>query len=290
MPVKLEFAPLKVNVEELFSVTLVTLEPRPPLMFVAPPVPMLVIEALLMLVPERVKVVELLFVMARLPVPLVGLETVNAAAPESSVRAKPLLPTVMVPVEIVNADVALLSSIPVTFDPTPPLRVVKPVPGPLLTIVPPLLTAAVEIVVLAVSLPLAPLVIVKLPDPEMPPENVVVPVPVEEMFRGLPLSPIAPLKVGAVEPPLLPMVSVPAALVARLIGFETVNELARRLALPPVELPRVIAEVEGPAAPLTVVALLTLAITVPWLINRPPAQVFAPPKVNEDVLLFSVTP
>ena len=86
------------------------------------------------------------------------------------------------------------------------------------------------------------------------------------------------------------MVSVPLV-VPRLMLLETVKPLqARRVAgaEPPVA-PKVIALVEGPAAPVVVPTLLTLRRTVPELTNKPPVNVFAPPNVNCEVELFCVT-
>lgn len=90
--------------------------------------------------------------------------------------------------------------------------------------------------------------------------------------------------------PLFPIVSVPRAPDAKLMGLDTVNKVASMLADPPSEAPSVIAEVEGPAAPLTVVALLTPAITLPLLIVSPPVKVLAPESVRAEVLLFWATP
>jgi hypothetical protein len=115
-------------------------------------------------------------------------------------------------------------------------------------------------------------------------------VPVLDIVRLLPLRLMAPLKVGAVIVPLLPIVSVPTALDPKLIGLDTVTEFPRRLAEPPSEAPRIIATVDGPAAPLTVVTLLTPAITVPNFMVSPPVKVLAPERVSAEVELFWMTP
>ena len=156
----------------------------------------------------------------------------------------------------------------------------EPVPAPELVTEPVLFRLVPEIVVVAVVVPSE---IVRLPVPVMPPLIVVDPVPVDEIVRLLPLRVIAPLKAAAKAAALLPMVSVPAAEVPRLTGFETVNVLASKYAEPPAESPNVIVYADGPKAPLTVVALLTLATAVPFLMATPPVKVLAPVRVRIPV-------
>ena len=105
-------------------------------------------------------------------------------------------------------------------------------------------------------------------------------------MRLLLLSAIAPLKVGPSVVTLFPIVKVPRADEARLIALETVNVPARKEAEPPAESPRVIATVDGPAAPETVVALPTPATNVPLLIVKPPVKVLAPERDKSEVELF----
>ena len=91
--------------------------------------------------------------------------------------------------------------------------------------------------------------------------------------------------------PLLVIVRVPTALEARLIGLETVIPLSADIkAEAPAESPRVIATVEGPAAPETVVALLTPALNNPLLIIKPPVKVLAPEADRAEVVVFWIRP
>src|SRR5579863_6839454 len=99
---------------------------------------------------------------------------------------------------------------------------------------------------------------------------VVDPVPVEETVKLILLRPIAPLNTAVLLLPLFPIVMVPTADDPRLMLLETVTELANKLAEQPLLFPKVIASPDGPPAPLTVVALLTLATTVPQLTFKPP--------------------
>ena len=110
----------------------------------------------------------------------------------------------------------------------------------------------------------------------MPPLRVVEPVPVDAMVKLLPARAMAPLNTAASLLPSLPIVNVPTAEAPRLIAFETVYAPASRVAEPPEEDPKVMATVEGPKAPLTVVALLTPAIAGPLLMRTPPVKVLAP--------------
>ena len=110
----------------LFSTTPVTLAPITALINVEPaPVPELVIvPALLTEVVESVRheAIELLLFSTRLPVPIIPPETVSSELPLALlfVSVVPELFTVIKMVPIVNADAALFSVIPVTFEPTPP--------------------------------------------------------------------------------------------------------------------------------------------------------------------------
>lgn len=97
---------------------------------------------------------------------------------------------------------------------------------------------------------------------------------------------IAPLKVGALDEAALPIVVVPTAPDPTLIALEIVKDFPKRLADPPSEDPSVMAEVDGPAAPLTVVALLTPATKSPCLIVNPPEKVLAPMRVVVPVLVL----
>src|SRR6266446_5189063 len=112
------------------------------------PVPELVIvPVLLTLAPERVMplAIELLLLRTRLPVPVTPPVKVSSDEPLALlfVRMVPPLFTVRAPL-IVNAEVALFSVMPVTFDPTATLIVSEPLPVPELMIVPLLLTLVVE--------------------------------------------------------------------------------------------------------------------------------------------------
>lgn len=286
LPAPTVMPPLTIKGELLLACVIVlTVLLTGALMVVVPaPVPELVMVPVLpTAVVEAVMPPVLLALKIRLPVPAIPPESVKSAVPEEV----KVVPAVVSGPLTVSGEVLLVSRIPVTLLPTGALMVVVPVPAPLFVMVPTLLTAVVEIVVVAVVVAFE---IVKLPVPVMPPLTVVEPVPPEAIVNASPFMPIAPLKTAAVAAALLPMVSVPTALVPRLIGLETVNELASKLAEPPVELPKVIALAEGPAAPLTVVALLILANAVPDLINRPPFHVLAPLKVKDEVALFWMTP
>ena len=183
------------------------------------------------------------------------------------------------------------SMIWVTFSPTAELIVVTAlVPLPVLVIVPELFTAFVLITTLAPTIePL--LMTFKLPVPVIPPLTVKLPwEPTLVIVRLLPLRAMAPVKEGAVLLFEFCIVSVPTAPAARLIGFEIVNVSDCTVAEPPAGSPRVIAFADGPAAPETVVALLTPAIKRPFLTITPPEKVFAPERVKLEVELFWTTP
>src|SRR5262249_6640960 len=117
----------------LFSVIPVTFEPTPPLMSVAPlPLPLFVIVP--MLLTEFVDnvmalAVALLLLSTRLPVPSSPPQRSTDLVPLLFVSVVPPLFTVSAVVLTVSAEVVLFSVIPVTFDPTPPLMVVVPVPA-----------------------------------------------------------------------------------------------------------------------------------------------------------------
>jgi hypothetical protein len=114
----------------------------------------------------------------------------------------------------------------------------------------------------------------------MEPLTVMLPVvPVRAMVRFSPLSEMGPLNVGAVVVPLLPMVNTPVELAFSEMGFDSVNVLPRMEAALLEALPSVTVEADGPNAPLTVVALLTLKIAVPAPTVRPPVKMLAPVKV-----------
>jgi len=268
-------APERVKGEvALFCTTPVTLAPMTEEITVIP-----VPEPLLMMVPALLTAVvvsvtpaavALLFCRTRVPVPPTPPLTVNNLVPLLLRKVVPPLFTFRTVPLTVRAEVVLFSVRPVTLEPTPPLMVVVPVPAPLLVIVPLLLTAMVLIVVEAV---VVPLVMVRLPLPVMPPATFVEPVPLAAMVRSFPLRKTAPVKTAAVAPALLPIVNVPTAELPRLMALARVKELASRLADPPAASPRVMADAEGPAAPLTVVTLLMLTTTVPLLISNPPVNV-----------------
>jgi hypothetical protein len=238
----------------LFSTTPVTLVPITALIVVPPePLPLFVIVP--MLLTEFVDnvmalAVALLLLSTRLPVPLTPPEIVSSLVPLLFVSVVPPLFTVSAVVLTVSADVVLFSVIPVTFDPTPPLMVVVPVPAPIFVMVPALFTAAVESVM--VPLP-ALLLIVRLLVPVTPPLKVV------EMFV-----------------PVLPIVSVPVVPLASAIGRAIVSPVVPTssvaLALPLVS-PSVI--VPAPKA-----FALVVPRTVPDLIVNPPVKVLLPLRLN----------
>ena len=181
----------------------------------------------------------------------------------------------------VRLETVLFWITPVTFAPMTPLMRVAPAPlAPELVMVPVGLTEPERVMPVPAVLLIA--FRVRLPDPVMlPVPTVVLPVvPVLVMVR-LFASVMAPLKIAAVVPPLFPMVSVlPLLPEITLMGLETVKLLASTLALLfPVVSPSLTALALGPNAPLTVVALLTLASAVPELTNTPPVKVLAPVKV-----------
>jgi len=232
---------------------------------------------------ETVKPPVLLALKTKLKAPVIPPDKVNNPDPVE-VKLFRLAVRVMA-VLMVRGDTPA-SEIAVIFAPTVVLIVVSPEPLPLLVIVPTLLTPVVEIVVVAVEA----LVIVRLPVPVMPPCMAVDPEPVDEIVRLLPLRAMAPVKTAFVTPALLPIFKVPAADVPRLTAFETVNDCANKLAEAPKEEPKVIADVDGPKAPLVVLTLLTPAMAVPLSIRVPPVKVLAPDKVNEELALSSITP
>ena len=254
-------------------------DPEPELVMV----PVLFADVVEIVIPAAM---ELLLLRIRLPVPVVPPDTVKSELPLALllVTVVPPLATVMAVVLIVRAEVALFSVTVVTFAPIPPLKVTRPLLVPPLVMVPVLLTEAVLMVTVLVVPELS---IVRFPVPVMPPLIVMAPVvPFLAIVRLLPPRAIAPLKVGASVVTLLPRVRVPTALVPKLTGLDTVNVPERRLAEPPAESPKVMALADGPAAPLTVVALLTPATNVPFLMLKPPANVLAPERVSAEVALF----
>ena len=202
--------------------------------------------------------VALLLLSTRLPVPVTPPETVSNLVPLELVRVVPAALVVSAPL-IVRADVVLFSVMAVTFEPTPPLIVVVPVPAPMLVIVPALLTDPVESVMVPV---VALLLIVRLLVPVTP-----------------------PLKVVEMAAPLLPIVSVPVVLEANMIGFAIVNPVVPTnrvaLLLPPALSPSVILPVPKAFA-------LIVPRTVPDFMVRPLLNVLTPlnvrPPVPEELL------
>ena len=144
--------------------------------------------------------------------------------------------------------------IAVTFDPTPPLIVVVPLPAPIFVTVPALLIDEAEKVIVPV---VAFSLIVKLLAPVTP-----------------------PLKVVEMAEPVLPIVSVPTlALVASTIGLAKVRPVvptSNVAELLPVVLPKVTVPVPEPPSALAEV----IAVTVPAWMVRPPVNVLAPPRTS----------
>src|SRR5262249_50793339 len=131
--------------------------------------------------------IALLLLSTRLPVPVAPPDRVNSALPLALlfVSVVPPLFTVSAPLTV-SAEVVLFSVIPVTFDPTPALMSVTPLPLPLLVIVPVLLTEVVDTVMpLAVALLLLS---TRLPVPLTPPEIVCIWVPLLSVPVVPPLS------------------------------------------------------------------------------------------------------
>jgi len=198
-------------------------------------------------VAETVKLPELLALKVTLPVPVIpvtAFDIVNKAVP---VEVKVLLPeaavVVMAP-ETVKADVLLACVIVVTLPSTAELIVTKPEPAPTLVTAPTLLTAAV--VTPTVPLPVLAL-IVKLLVPVTPPENTTLTLPV------------------------LPMVSVPVVLEAKIIGRAMVSAAPNNsvaLSLPPALLPNVTVPGLAPKQ-----AALTVPTTVPFRTVKPLVKV-----------------
>ena len=166
---------------------------------------------------------------------------------------------------------------------TAALIVVVPVLTPVFVIVPTLLIAPVLIATVLDE----PALLTKIfPVPVIPPLTVKAPVvPCFHKVTSFPFKLIAPLKVGAELVVLLSIVIVPTAFVAMLIGLEIVYDPPIKVAESPAASPRVIALADGPAPPLTVVALLTLIKTIPLIIFKPPVNVFAPDKINCPVFV-----
>src|ERR1700677_4234934 len=131
------------------------------------PVPALVTVPVIPMAPVTLipLVIELLLSNVRLPVPPIELESVSCCPLVlASVSVVPVEATVSAPL-IENAEVALLSVIPVTFGPTEAVIEVVPVLEPVLLSVPALLTAVVDRVVPVVE----PATNVTLPVPVIPP-------------------------------------------------------------------------------------------------------------------------
>ena len=167
-------APLTVNPEAaLFSVMAVTLVPTAELIVVPPePVPELVIEPILFtatvvrLVPPAVAL--LLFSM-RFPVPVTPPDNTNVFVALVFVSVVPPELTFNAPL-ILNAEVALLSSMLETLLPTLVLMSELPAPVPELVIDPELLTELVDNVIAPAVAPL--LFRTRLPEPLTPPVSV----------------------------------------------------------------------------------------------------------------------
>lgn len=177
----------------------------------------------------------------------------------------------------VNCDVALFWMTPVTLVPMTELMVVVPLPAPELVIVPILLIETVERVVVLVFVVL----IITLPVPVMPPDNVNV---LAALIVKLLFSVIAPLKVALT---VLVILNVPLLPEATMIGLAIgeIDALNAASALPLV-FPIVIVPVPEPPKAL----VLTEPVTIPALMVKPPVKVLAPERPNPEVALFWITP
>jgi len=111
----------------------------------------------------------------------------------------------------------------------------------------------------------------KVPEPEIMPPRVVLPVLLLLRVRLLPANATVPLNVAAMVVPVLPIVSVPTEPVPKVMLLGTLMAVVpmRRLAEPPAESPSVTALPEAPSA------LADWAITVPFLMRNPPVKVEA---------------
>ena len=130
--------------------------------------------------------IALLLLSVSVPEPPTPPETVRRAVPLELllVRVVPtVLFTVIAVVLIVRAELVLLSIIPVTFEPMPPLIVVVAVLVPVFVTVPTLLIAAVEKRIVPVAVLLLPMI--RLFVPVTPPEKVIeVPAPIFPIVNG----------------------------------------------------------------------------------------------------------
>src|SRR5262249_52275238 len=141
--------------------------------------------------------VALLLLSTRLPVPLTPPEIVSNLVPLLFVSVVPPLFTVSAPLTV-SADVVLFSVIPVTFEPTPALMSVTPLPFSLLVLVQVLLTEAVD-----TEMPLAIALLLlstRFPVPVAPPDRVNSALPLALLFVSV-VPPLftasAPLTVSA---------------------------------------------------------------------------------------------
>src|SRR5262245_54605195 len=150
--------------------------------------------------------VALLVLITSSPVPLTPPEIVSNLVPLLFVSVVPPLFTVSAPLTV-SADVVLFSVIAVTFDPTPALMSVTPLPLPLLVMVPVLLTEVVDNVMpLAIALLLLS---TRLPVPVTPPDTV---------SNALPLA----LLFVSVVPPLFTVSAVVLTVSADVVLFSVI--------------------------------------------------------------------
>lgn len=269
--VKEPLLPDRVRLEVvLFWMIPVTLEPRGAEIVTefVPVLPLLVIVPML-LIDETERVMpplkEPLLLSTRLPVPVMPPETVRSFDTVLFVKVVPALLTVSA--LRLKEEVALLSVIPVTFDPTAALIVVVAEPLPLLVIVPTLLRAPVLTLKVVPEAP-DPFTKIRFPVPVTPPESTTLPLPAPVSIVRVPLLPlrvIAPDKV-VVTPVVGLALSVKVPLeVPTLIGF---GRLVMAFASVKVAL------LEPPVAPRVIVAVVEptgFAGTAPLLrLNVPP--------------------
>jgi hypothetical protein len=254
-------APLIFNADVVVFWTMpVMLVPTPAEIVVEPePVPELVREpVLLMDVPDNVipaaKV--LLLFKIKLPVPVAPPLNVSILVPLLFVSVVPPVLTANAPLSV-NAEVVVFSATLVTFEPTPPLIVVVPVPAPVLVIVPVLFTALVA----NATVPVVELV------------------PIVKLF--VPVTP--PLKVVEIAAPVLPNVSVPLVPVPNTIAFAKVSPEVVPINHDALVLPLVSPTVTDPV-PSALADVV--AVSVPALITVPVVKVFTPESVKPEVVLF----
>ena len=266
--------PLTVKAEVvLFSMISVTFVFTAALMSDEPlPLPELVIVPMFFTPSKRVMppAIALLLLSTRLPVPLTSPVTLNRELPLALLlmRVVPPLFTITSPL-IVKAEVALFSMMAVTFVPTSPLILVKPLPVPELVIVPVLFTSFVSLMPLSIALLLL---------------NTRLPVPVTAATMVSCASPLALLLVKVLL--LAPTVTGPLTVKAEVVLFSVIPvtfvSTAALIVVVPLLVPMLVTVPVLLIAPVD--SVIVLAPVLVLLIVRLLVPVTPPLKVNAAML------